>query len=106
MRWADLRGASFVGANLTGVDFSDIDMSGADFTGANLTRVNLSRTNRAGAIFSNANMTGVRCEDGRGQIPRNDSGGSEVIWTGIGANPRQALYLTTDTTRKGGVLRL
>ena len=53
----DLKGSSFVRADLTRSNFKDADLSGADFTKANLSRTILRGTNLKGAKLAGAFAT-------------------------------------------------
>ena len=56
LRGADLQGANFGAANLTGANFKDADLQGANFGAANLTDVNFKDANLQSALFYNANL--------------------------------------------------
>ncbi len=59
---ADMSGVDFSGANLANANFDSADVSGANFTGANLTGAQMDAANASGANFSGANLTNANLD--------------------------------------------
>jgi uncharacterized protein YjbI with pentapeptide repeats len=64
-RSQDLKGLSFVQANLNHADFTGANLSGADLDGADLSDANLNWSNLKGANLKGTNLKGAKMPDGR-----------------------------------------
>jgi uncharacterized protein YjbI with pentapeptide repeats len=64
-RLQDLKGLSFIQANLNSADFTGADLSGADLSNSDLGNANLNWTILKGANLNGANLKGTKMPDGR-----------------------------------------
>jgi uncharacterized protein YjbI with pentapeptide repeats len=64
-RLLDLKGLSFVKANLNGADFTGSNLSGADLSNSDLTSTNFNWTVLKGVNLKGANLRGAKMPDGR-----------------------------------------
>lgn len=64
-RLEDLKGLSFVRANLNGADFTGANLSGSDLSNSDLSNANLNWTILKGANLKGADLRGAKMPDGR-----------------------------------------